>query len=128
QGGVDPASREGSTMLTQWFSKQAGIPISFHNLGIYGQDEWRAKPQLALTFALRAEHYSNPVCQTRCFARLRGPYDSVSHNPNQPYDQAIVTNQKQAFLATDKILWSPRFSFAWQPLGVSHHTVLRGGI
>jgi hypothetical protein len=28
----------------------------------------------------------------------------------------------------DNILWSPRFSFAWQPFGVRHNTVLRGGI
>jgi hypothetical protein len=27
----------------------------------------------------------------------------------------------------DGVLWSPRFSFAWQPLGVSHNTVIRGG-
>jgi hypothetical protein len=25
-------------------------------------------------------------------------------------------------------LWSPRFSFAWQPFGVSRNTVIRGGI
>ena len=129
QGGVDPSSSsEDFTLLTQWFSSQAGIPISFFNLGIYGQDEWRAKPQLALTFALRAEHYSNPVCQNRCFTRLSGPYDSVSHDPNQPYNHALVTDQERAFLATDDILWSPRFSFAWQPFGVSHNTLLRGGI
>ena len=53
---------------------------------------------------------------------------SVSHDPDQPYDQAILINQKQAFQNTDNILWSPRFSFAWQPMGVSHNTVLRGGI
>src|ERR1700758_4171448 len=28
----------------------------------------------------------------------------------------------------DGVLWSPRFSFAWQPLGVLHNTVIRGGI
>jgi len=27
----------------------------------------------------------------------------------------------------DALRWSPRFSFAWQPFGVSHNTVLRGG-
>ena len=82
---------------------------------------------LTLTFALRADHQSNPVCETRCFARLSGPFDSISHDPDQPYNQAILVNQKQAFLNTDSIVWSPRFSFAWQPLGVSHNTVLRGG-
>lgn len=129
QGGVDPSSRpDDFTLLTQWFTSQKGIPISFFNFGIYGQDEWRAKPELALTFALRAEHYSNPVCTTRCFARLSGPFDSVSHDPNQPYNRAIAINQERAFLTTDQILWAPRFGFAWQPFGVSHNTVLRGGI
>jgi len=52
----------------------------------------------------------------------------VSHDPNQPYNQAILINQKQAFQGLDKILWSPRFSFAWQPFGVTHKTVLDGGI
>jgi hypothetical protein len=31
-------------------------------------------------------------------------------------------------LGVDSILWSPRFSFAWQPLGVSRNTVIRGGL
>jgi hypothetical protein len=56
------------------------------------------------------------------------PFDSASHNPSQPYDQAILANQKQAFANTDSIVWSPRFSFAWQPLGISHSAVIRGGI
>jgi hypothetical protein len=83
---------------------------------------------LTLTLALRADHQSNPVCKSDCFARLSGPFDAVSHNPNQPYNQAILVNQKQAFPNTDGIVWSPRFSFAWQPLGISHNTVIRGGI
>jgi hypothetical protein len=41
---------------------------------------------------------------------------------------AISINQKRALQAIDNILWSPRFSFAWEPLGVSRKTVLRGGV
>lgn len=128
QGGLDPSSPSSDfTLLTQSFTSQKGIPISFFNLGIYGEDEWRPKSGLSLTFGLRVEHYSNPVCQPRCFARLKGPFESVSHDPDQPYDEVISTNQKHAFFETDRILWSPRFSFAWQPFGVSRNTVLRGG-
>jgi hypothetical protein len=129
QGGVDPASSNADfTELTQSFASQASQRIAFYNLALYGQDEWRARPNLTFTLALRAEHQSNPVCQRRCFARLVGPFESVSHDPGQPYNQAIRINQKQAFVGTDNILWSPRLSFAWQPLGVSHNTVVRGGI
>ncbi|PYX68525.1 MAG: hypothetical protein DMG72_22890, partial [Acidobacteria bacterium] len=129
QGGVDPASPSVDfTSLSQSFTSQGNLPISFFNFGLYGDDEWRARPNLTLTFAIRVEHYSNPMCQSHCFARLAEPFESLSHNPDQPYDRAILINQKRAFAATDNILWSPRFSFAWQPFGVSHNVVLRGGV
>jgi carboxypeptidase family protein len=129
QGGVDPASQQTDfTQLTQSFASATSERINFYNLGAYGQDEWHARSNLVLTLALRAEHYSNPVCRGGCFARMAGPFDSVSHDPNQPYDQAILVNQKQAFQGMDSVLWSPRISFAWQPLGVSHNTVIRGGV
>ncbi len=129
QGGVDPASPEVDfTQLSQSFASAASERIKFYNLGVYGQDEWHAKPTLTLTVALRSEHYSNPTCNSDCFARMAGPFNLVSHNPEQPYNEAILVDQKQAFQNTDSILWSPRFSFAWQPLGVSHNTVIRGGV
>jgi hypothetical protein len=129
RGGVDPASPAVDfTSLAQSFTSQKNLPISFFNIGLDGEDEWNARPNVTLTFALRTEHYSNPACRTRCFARLTGPFESVSHDPNQPYNQAILVHQKQAFQGIDSILWSPRFSFAWQPFGVSHNTVIRGGI
>ena len=129
QGGLDPASPSTNfTSLTQSFTSQTTVPISFFNFGIYGQDEWHARPNLTLTLALRAEHYSNPACESDCFSRLTGPFDSISHDPDQPYNQAILVNQKHAIPSMDTILWSPRFSFAWQPLGVSHNSVLRGGV
>jgi Carboxypeptidase regulatory-like domain len=128
QGGVDPASPGVDfTQLSESFASTTSERIKFYNLGFYGQDEWHARPDLTLTLALRSEHYSNPVCKSNCFARMAGPFDSVSHDPKQPYNEAILVDQKQAFQNTNSILWSPRFSFAWQPLGVSHNTVIRGG-
>jgi hypothetical protein len=128
-GGLDPASPlVNFTSLAQSFTSENNLPISFFNTGMYGEDEWHARPDLTLTWALRTEHYSNPTCRSRCFARLAEPFESVSHDPDQPYNQAILIHQQQAFEGIDSILWSPRFSFAWQPFGVSHNTVFRGGI
>jgi len=129
QGGLDPVSPSVNfTSLTQSFTSQTTARESFFNFGLYGQDEWHARPNLTLTWALRAEHYSNPECENRCYARLTGPFESISHDPEQPYNQAILINQKYALQSVDNILVSPRFSFAWQPFGVSHNGVFRGGV
>jgi hypothetical protein len=114
--------------LQQTFASKLSQRISFFNLGLYVQDEWRARPNLTLTLALRYEHPSNPVCRNNCFTRLTGPFAAVSHDPAQPYDQAILTNLKRAYEGLDTSLWEPRFSFAWQPFGVARSTVLRGGM
>ncbi len=127
-GGVNPSNpKTDFTTFNQTYPAITWNRFAFYSLGLYGQEEWHVRANLTLTLGLRADHQSNPVCETRCFARLAGPFDSVSHDPNQPYNQAILTNQNQAFLNTDSIVWSPRFSFAWQTLGASHNTVLRGG-
>jgi Carboxypeptidase regulatory-like domain len=129
QGGVDPATPDtDDTELLQGFASHTSQRISFYTLGLYGQDEWHARSNLTITLALRAEHRSDPVCKQNCFARLAGNFASLSHDPGQPYNQAILANQKQAFAEVENILWTPRFSFAWQPFGVSHNTVIRGGI
>jgi hypothetical protein len=129
QGGVDPASPANDfTELSQSFVSSSRQHFAFYNLGLYAQDEWHVRPNLSLTFTLRTEHQSNPVCQENCFARFAGSFSTVSHNPNQPYDQAILIDKKQAYEAMNSILLSPRFAFAWQPFGVSHNTVLRGGV
>ena len=127
-GGVDPASPQSdSTRLRQSFPTQRAELFLNYTLAGYGQDEWHIKPNLSLTLTLRVEHQSNPVCAHDCFAEFSGPFESISHDPAQPYNQAL-SNRKQAFLHTDPVVWEPRFSFAWQPLGVSHNTVVRGGL
>lgn len=127
QGGFDPATPDTDfTSLSKSFTFQTRLPVSFLNLAFYAEDDWRARPGLTLTFALRPEHYSNPACENRCFARLAEPFSLQRHDPSQPYDQAILINQRKAFAATDSILWSPRFSFAWQPF--AGKAVVRGGL
>ncbi len=128
QGGFDNNSEQSDfTELDQAFSNARSHRVAFYNLGLYAQDEWRARPNLAFTLALRAEHHSNPVCADRCFARLAGPFESLSHDPSQSYGKAVLTDQRQAFAEMNSVLWAPRIGFAWQPFGVSHNTVLRGG-
>src|SRR5689334_10447254 len=114
------------TTFTQSFPSKLRQPIALYALGFYGQDEWRIKPSLKLTLALRADHFSNPVCQTNCFSRLAGDFFSSSHDPNQPYNQAILFGQHQALADYTKIEWQPRFGFTWNPFGLQG-TVIRGG-
>jgi len=128
-GGTAPSDRnQDFTTLIQSLPLNTWNRLDVYTLALYGQDEWRARSNLTLTIGLRAEHQSNPVCASSCFSRLANSFDSLNHDPNQPYDEAILTDQKRAFASMDNIVWSPRFSFAWQPWGSSHHTVLRGGI
>jgi hypothetical protein len=130
-GGVDPdpsKAVQNYTSLGQTYPAISSNPGTFYSLGFYGQDEWHARSNLTFTLALRADHQSNPVCETHCFVRFHAPFESINHDPQQPYNQAISPNQKHAFFHTDTLVWAPRFSFAWQPLGISRNMVLRGGI
>jgi hypothetical protein len=116
-----------ATSYVQAFATRPTEPIALYALGLYAQDEWAIRPHLKITLALRAEHNSNPICQANCFARLSNSFDSISHDPAQPYNQAILTGLHQAFPNYQNISWEPRFGFAWQPFG-DGRTVVRGGI
>ena len=77
---------------------------------------------------IRQERLSQ-ICKvpSRTFSRLSAPFEGISHDPNQPYKKVLLKNQNHALPSFDPINWSPRFGFAWQPFGVSHSSVLRGG-
>jgi hypothetical protein len=110
----------------QNISPRPSNPVALWGIGIYAQDEWRVNKSLKLTFAIRAEHNSNPVCQTDCSALLTGSFYSESTNINTPYNQMVEANQHQIFRSTDTLNWAPRFGFAWSPAGADK-TVVRGG-
>src|SRR6202008_4800106 len=50
QGGIDTASPDTDyTQLSQSFPAKPSQRFTFNDLGLYGQDEWHARPNLTLT-------------------------------------------------------------------------------
>jgi Carboxypeptidase regulatory-like domain len=115
------------TVLQQNFATESAVPVGIYGLGWYVQDEWRALPSLKLTFTMRFDHNSNPVCEINCFARLATNFDGLDHSASVPYNQAITTGQGPALQSFTPVMYQPRFGFAWTPPGLKN-TVLRGGI
>jgi hypothetical protein len=116
------------TDFEQGFATRPTQPLALYSLGLYAQDEWAVRPSLKVTLSLRAEHNSNPICQTNCFARFDNSFLAMSHDPAQPYNQAIRTGLHQALPNYQMISWEPRLGFAWQPRGQNGRTVIRGGV
>jgi hypothetical protein len=113
-------------VFEQAFATRPTEPLAVYNLGLYAQDEWAVLPHLKVTLSLRAEHNANPICVTNCFARLANQFSLISHDPTQPYNQAIDSGLHTALPNYSNIAWEPRIGFAWQPFG-SSKTVIRGG-
>ncbi len=72
------------TTYTQSFPTRLEQPVNLYDLGFYGQDTWRVKSNLSLTFAVRADRYSNPSCTTNCFSRFNNDFLDVAHDVNHP--------------------------------------------
>jgi hypothetical protein len=97
------------------------VPVALWGLGVYAMDEWKVKPNLTLTLAIRAERNSNPVCQINCFANFKTNFSSLpsvtagAGAGNVPYTSDIAFNQHQAYPGVDTIDWAPRFGFSYSP-------------
>jgi len=123
---VDSLYTGTADVFLQNFATNLSEPVALWGLGVYAQDEWAIRKNLKLTFALRAEHNSNPVCQTNCSALLYSSFYGTSTDPTAPYDSQVDAFRHQIFRSVDAIDWAPRFGFAWSPYG-NDKTVLRGG-
>ena len=110
----------------------SNVPVALWGLGVYGMDEWKVKPNLTLTLALRVERNSNPVCQHNCFANFKTDWSSLASVTagagagDIPYTSDIAYNQHQSYHGVDSLDWSPRFGFSWSPRG-SGKQVISGG-
>jgi hypothetical protein len=119
QGYVDSWSQQFPTRLTQ--------PVALYTSGWYAQDQWRMTPSFTLTYGLRMEHNSNPVCITNCFAHLSSEFASTSTSTATPYNTLIASNLHQAMPSLQTIGWEPRIGFALLPFGPGSKTTVRGG-
>jgi len=115
-----------SGRIRQYFPEQLEQPMAIYSLGAYFQDIIRLKSSLKLTLTLRADRNSNLVCQTDCIARFTGPFTQLNHDPGVPFNQMFGENNS-LFPQIEKVVFQPRFGFAWNPWGKSD-TVIRGGI
>lgn len=107
------------------------VPVAMWGIGLYGQDEWKVKPNFTLTAGLRVERNSNPVCQFNCFANFKGPWSGLasvtSSDPGSvPYSSDIASGLHQAYPGVDGAVVSPRIGLSWSP-GKSSKTVISGG-
>jgi hypothetical protein len=123
---------DGGSLQQQAFAQSQDLPIRINNIAGYIQDEWKVKPNLTVTIALRLEHNSNPVCATDCFATFAGGLANGIANEGEAYNSLIQTGRSQALYSYQNLQWAPKFGFAWQPFGTStgmlkSNLVVRGG-
>ena len=113
----------GST-FTQAFPQVGAQNLSLYSAGFYGQDEWKLRPNLTVTLALRFDRNSNIQCAASCFSEFASPFTAIPHNVSIPYNQVIHTGLSQAFPGSEAIVTQPRVGVAYS---VTRNTILRGG-
>ena len=113
-----------ASTATKTFPLTANEPFRFLNLDLYAQDTWRVTRTLTWTFGVRDTFNSNPLNPHEQIARLRGSFDSISHDVNQPLNDAIETHLGNLFSSSPIAILQPRTAIAWQ---FEPKTVLRTG-
>jgi hypothetical protein len=127
---VDLSSDFQQGYVDEWFEQyptRPTQPVALYGMGWYGQDQWRVLPNLTVTYGLRMEHNSNPICRTSCFARLSSDFSSASTDTSTPYNQLIKSGLSSALASLQKIGYEPRFGFDYLPFGPQSRTTVRGG-
>ena len=113
-----------ASTATKTFPLTANEPFRFLNLDLYAQDTWKVTRTLTWTFGVRDTFNSNPLNPHEQIARLRGSFNSISHDVNQPLNAAIQTHLGNLFSSSPIAILQPRTAIAWQ---FEPKTVLRTG-
>ena len=113
-----------ASTATETFPTSPNEPFNFLNIDLYAQDTWKVTKNLTWTFGLRDTLNSNPLNPHAEIARLRGAFDFIPHDVNQPLNVAIRTGLENVFSSTPFAILQPRTAIAWQ---FESKSVLRAG-
>jgi hypothetical protein len=113
-----------ASTATKTFPTSPNEPFNFLNLDLYVQDTCKVTKKLTWTFGVRDTFNSNPFNPHGQIDRLRGSFNTISHDVNQPLDAAIQTGLGHVFSSTPLAILQPRTSIAWQ---FEPKSVLRAG-
>ena len=96
-------------------------------LGIYGQDQYRVKPNLTITAGLRWDPNTPPTTTGGRGASFRAGQQSTMF-PNAPVGEIFPGDQglNKALMPTSYGYWEPRIGLSYQPKSLPH-TSFRAG-
>ncbi len=111
---------------SQAFASKHQVPIALYSVAFYGQDQWKPRSDLNITYGLRIDRNANPKCLTNCFSRPGVPFGSITDPTGTvPYNSMIRTGLSSAFPAVEPIALQPRLGIVYSP---KSKTVVRAGI
>jgi hypothetical protein len=115
--------------FSQAFPLQPYVHIRVDSLGFYGQDEWKIRQNLNLTFGARFEYQGNPWCKESCYSRANTVFlgNGYQAGANVPYNATLQSGLDKNFKQLEGIVTEPRFGFAYSPFGEGK-LVVRGGV
>ncbi|MBD0325965.1 MAG: hypothetical protein ICV68_06025, partial [Pyrinomonadaceae bacterium] len=123
---LDLAAAGAATGFFQTLTNGGGsnINLRYYQLDFFGQDEWRVRPNLSLSFGLRYEYNTPPREVSR---RIESTFDSPLLNL-LPELRQFIDGRTEIF-EPDSNNFAPRVGIAYSPnfFGRDRATVLRAG-
>lgn len=128
-GFINPIDQAGtgaaSSVLQTLATTDSAVNLRFYQLNFFGQDEWRIRPNLSLSYGLRYE-YNTPPSETS--ERIENTFNSpLLDTPGVTGLKTFIAGRSKIF-DPDRNNFAPRVSIAYSPaLFENRITVIRGG-
>lgn len=117
-------SSAGGSTYSQSFTNIGAENLQMYSAGFYGQDEWKIKPNLTVTLAIRFDRNSDINCGVGCFNEFGTTFGQADHTSTTPYNSVVKTGLHSAFPNVETVVPAPRIGIAYSP---NSSTVIRGG-